>query len=85
MKDQKYKRPPIFDYQYEPGEMADMIFDQYYNWVKLINYSVDSEKLLKGISVDMALICVNITLKSHYEEDEKTFWLEVKNLLKSKL
>lgn len=68
-----------------PEQISDIIFNEYYNWVKLINYSVDSEKLLKGISVDMALICVNITLNSHHEEDEKIFWREVKNLLKGKL
>lgn len=68
-----------------PEQIADEIFNEYYDWVKVINYNVESEKLLKAIAKDMALISVNYTLSSHHTKDDIIFWGKVKNLLKSKL
>jgi phosphoribosyl-AMP cyclohydrolase len=68
-----------------PQQMADLIFKEYHNWVKIINYSLESKKMMEAIALDMAVFAVNTTLESHSTKDEIIYWSKVKNLLKSKL
>jgi hypothetical protein len=68
-----------------PQQMADIIFKEYHNWVKIINYNIESKDMLEAIAKDMALICVDITLNSHNTKDEIIYWSKVKKLLNSKL
>jgi len=68
-----------------PQQTADLIFNEYYNWVKIINYSLESKKIMEAIALDMAIFTVNTTLESHNTKDEIIFWGKVKNLLKGKL
>jgi hypothetical protein len=68
-----------------PQQMADIIFKEYHNWVKIINYNVESKNIIEAIALDMAIFAVNTTLESHNTKDEIIFWSKVKNLLKSKL
>ena len=68
-----------------PKEMADLIFKEYHNWVKIINYSLESKSMMEAIALDMAIFAVDTTLESHNTKDEIIFWSKVKNLLKGKL
>jgi hypothetical protein len=68
-----------------PQEMADLIFKEYHNWVKIINYSLESKSMMEAIALDMAIFAVDTTLESHNTKDEIIFWSKVKNLLKGKL
>jgi hypothetical protein len=68
-----------------PQQMADIIFKEYHNWVKIINYNVDSKNIMEAIALDMAIFSVNTTLESHNTKDEIIYWSKVKNSLKSKL
>ena len=68
-----------------PQQMADIIFKEYHNWVKIINYNVESKNIIEAIALDMAIFAVNTTLESHNTKDEIIFWSKVKNLLKGKL
>jgi hypothetical protein len=68
-----------------PQQMADIIFKEYHNWVKIINYNVESKNIMEAIALDMAIFSVNTTLESHNTKDEIIFWSKVKNLLKGKL
>lgn len=68
-----------------PQQTADLIFNEYYNWIKIINYSLESKKIMEAIALDMAIFAVNTTLESHNTKDEIIFWGKVKNLLKGKL
>ena len=68
-----------------PEQMADIIFKEYHNWVKIINYNVESKNIIEAIALDMAIFAVNTTLESHNTKDEIIFWSKVKNLLKGKL
>jgi hypothetical protein len=65
--------------------MADIIFKEYHNWVKIINYNIDSKNIMEAIALDMAIFSVNTTLESHNTKDEIIYWSKVKNSLKSKL
>jgi hypothetical protein len=65
--------------------MADIIFKEYHNWVKIINYNVESKNIMEAIALDMAIFSVNTTLESHNTKDEIIYWSKVKNSLKSKL
>lgn len=69
----------------DPELIAKEIFNEYYNWVKIINYNIESKDMLEAIAKDMALICVDITLNSHNTKDEIIYWSKVKKLLNSKL
>lgn len=68
-----------------PQQMADIIFKEYHNWVKIINYNVESKNIMEAIALDMAIFSVNTTLESHNTKDEIIYWSKVKNSLKSKL
>jgi hypothetical protein len=65
--------------------MADIIFKEYHNWVKIINYNIESKNIMEAIALDMAIFSVNTTLESHNTKDEIIYWSKVKNSLKSKL
>ena len=67
-----------------PQQMADEIFKEYYDWVRIINYNVESKKMMEAIALDMAVFAVNTTLESHSTKDELIYWSKVKKLLKSK-
>ena len=69
----------------KPQQMADIIFKEYHNWVKIINYNVESKNIMEAIALDMAIFSVNTTLESHNTKDEIIYWSKVKNSLKSKL
>ena len=69
----------------EPEQMADMILDEYYTWVKIIHYNIESKKIIMSIALDMAIFAANLTLESHNTKDEIIYWSKVKNLLKDKL
>jgi hypothetical protein len=68
-----------------PQEMADLIFKEYHNWVKIISYNIESKSMMEAIALDMAIFAVDTTLESHNTKDEIIFWSKVKNLLKGKL
>lgn len=68
-----------------PQQMADIIFKEYHNWVKIINYNLESKNIMEAIALDMAIFSVNTTLESHNTKDEIIYWSKVKNSLKSKL
>ena len=68
-----------------PQQMADLIFNEYYNWVKIISYNIESKSMMEAIALDMAIFAVDTTLESHNTKDEIIFWSKVKNLLKGKL
>jgi len=65
--------------------MADLIFNEYYNWVKIISYNIESKSMMEAIALDMSVFAVDTTLESHNTKDEIIYWSKVKNLLKSKL
>jgi hypothetical protein len=68
-----------------PQQMADLIFNEYYNWVKIISYNIESKSMMEAIALDMAVFSVDTTLESHNTKDEIIYWSKVKNLLKGKL
>lgn len=68
-----------------PEGMAGIIFKEYHDWVKVINYNIESKNMITSIALDMAIFAVNTTLESHNTKDDIIFWSKVKNLLKSKL
>jgi hypothetical protein len=68
-----------------PQQMADMIFNEFHSYAKLIGYSIESKKMLEAIALDMAITSVNLTLDSHNTKDEIMFWSKTRNLLKGKL
>lgn len=68
-----------------PQQMADLIFNEYYNWVKIISYNIESKSMMEAIALDMAVFAVDTTLESHNTKDEIIYWSKVKNLLKGKL
>jgi hypothetical protein len=68
-----------------PELIAEEIFNEYHNWVKIINYNVESKNIMEAIALDMAIFSVNTTLESHNTKDEIIYWSKVKNSLKSKL
>ena len=68
-----------------PQQMADLIFNEYYNWVKIISYNIESKSMMEAIALDMAVFAIDTTLESHNTKDEIIYWSKVKNLLKGKL
>lgn len=68
-----------------PQEMADSIYKEYYDWTKIISYSVESEKILNVVAIELSLISAKITLNSQNTKSEILYWSKVKNLLKGKL
>lgn len=69
----------------DPELVAEEIFNEYYRWVKVISYTIESEQMLKAIAKDMALICVLNIINSHSSSKEIVYWAKVKNLLNSNL
>ena len=68
-----------------PQQMADLIFNEYYNWVKIISYNIESKSIIEAIALDMAVFAIDTTLESHNTKYEIIYWSKVKNLLKGKL
>jgi hypothetical protein len=69
----------------EPELIAEEIFNEYHDWVKIIHFNVESKKMVEAIAHDMAMFCVKTTLNSHNTKDEIIYWSKVKKLLSSKL
>jgi hypothetical protein len=67
-----------------PQQTADEIFNEYYNWVKIISYTIESDNMIKAIAKDMSLLSVNFTLNSHNTKDEIIFWGKVHKIIKNK-
>jgi hypothetical protein len=69
----------------EPELIAEEIFNEYHDWVKIIHFNIESKKMVEAIAHDMAMFCVKTTLNSHNTKDEIIYWSKVKKLLSSKL
>ena len=68
-----------------PEEKAREIFIEYYRWVRIMSFNIESEKLLDAIALDMSLTCANLIIDSHNTRDEIIYWSQVKKTLISRL